>query len=94
MEVMQYAKQSVDERQAAYYTSRISQEQYDCLNRLIGAATFDDTIKRRLLEHDETLRVSYSLSDITWGYLVAIEAYTIEELSCHLFTLRDKVLSH
>jgi hypothetical protein len=94
MEVMQYVKQSVDERQIAYYTPRISQEQYDCLNRLIGAAAFDDTIKRRLFDHDETLRAIYCLSDITWSYLVAIEAYTIEEMSCHLFTLRDKVLSH
>lgn len=92
----QYVEEQVDEKQYAYDTSCISQEQLNCLNRLVGAATFDDTIKQRLFDCDKTLCEAYNLADTTWNDLEIIlkQVKTLYELSNRLLNLQSQVLSH
>ena len=95
MQQYDYSEKHIDQRQVAYQTPLLSQDQYDCLNRLVGAAAFDETIFHRLLvERDETLRTLYRLSDITWNYLVNRNAKDLFELSGYLEVLHGKMLNH
>jgi len=95
MQQYDYIEKHVDERQVAYQTPLLSQEQYDCLNRLVGAAFFDETIQNQLLGNpDEALQAVYRISDNTWNYLVEKQATTLVELSQYLEVLRGKMLNH
>ena len=95
MQQYDYIEKHLDERQVAYQTPLLSQDQYDCLNRLVGAAFCDEVVQTQLLGNpDKTLQTIYKLSDMTWNYLVEKQAESLVELSQHLEILRGKMLSH
>jgi hypothetical protein len=91
----QYIEQHQDSGNIAYQTPILSQDQLNNVNRLVGAAAFDENISRRLLGmRDETLCETYHLSAVTWGYLTKIEADTIEEFCSQVLKLQFKMLSY
>jgi hypothetical protein len=93
--LQQYVENRVEGRHIAYQTPLISQEQYNCIEQLVRMAAFDDDIQHRLVYiRDEALRDIYHLSAITWGYLKAIEADTLEEFCSQVLRLQDKTLNH
>ena len=93
--LQQYIEQQPNGDTIAYQAPMLSQEQHLSLNRLVGAAAFDDTILHRLLcLRDETLCETYNLSAITWGYLKKIEAESLEEFCGQVLKLQKKMLSY
>lgn len=79
----------------AYQTPLLSGQQIDCINRMVGAAFVDLTVRHRLVDiRDATLCTDYDLTPVTWSYLEAIEAHDLQDFCEAVLKLQERRINH